>query len=386
MAKILLLSVDRAFAARIADLAGAGASVDLVQSITPDLLDGPTLILLDQAALPADRSLGPAIRAVAESAPGRPILLATDDRDADQVLHAVRAGAHDIIPRDGEGEEAAAILTRLLNGARAEQAEGGRLTLVLGADPEAAALVATDMALTRAGASPSTLLIDCTLPTSAAQAYLDLPVSYGLASAIADMERLDASLLSSALARHQPSSLMLMTFDGGTGSEPAGIAPGDIAALVRLLRGCAGEIILCAGSLRHGGLLRDLAAMADRIDLVCAQSIRQLESARRQLERIGPDSAALARTRLLVWDHQPGVMLDGRRMADLLGLAAHLPLPVDHARLLNALNAGRPLALEGDGGPYLQAIRRAAGAPLTPARNPLATIRRALQRRLERAA
>lgn len=386
MVKIILLSVDRAFADRIADLAGDGVTVHLSPSVTPDQLDDPAIIVIDQAALPPERSLASAIRAVADSAPGRPIVLATDDRDADRILQAVRAGAHDIIARDGGSEDAALVLARLLNGARAEQAQGGRLTLVLGPDAEAAALVATDMALSLAGPSSSTLLIDCTLPTSAAQAYLDLPVSYGLASAIADMERIDASLLSSALARQEPSGLMLMTFDGGTGGEPAGIAPGDIAALVRLLRGCATDIVLCAGSLRHAGLLRDLVAMADRVDLVCAQSIRQLEGARRMIERIMPDGGTLAHARLLVWDHQPGIMLDGRRIADLLGLTDHIALPVDRVHMLNALNAGRPLGLQSDGGAYMQAIRRASGvSPSTP-RNPLASVRRVLKRRLERAA
>lgn len=386
MVRIILLSVDRAFADRIADLAGDGATVHLSPSIAPDLLDDPAVILIDQAALPPERSLTAAIRAVADNAPGRPIILATDDRDADRILQAMRAGADDIIARDGAEEETAAVLARLLNGARAGQAPGGRLTLLLGPDAEAAALVATDMALSLSGPISSTLLVDCTLPTSAAQAYLDLPVSYGLASAIADMERIDASLLSSALARHEPSGLMLTTLDGGMGGEPAGIAPGDIAALVRLLLGCATDIVLCAGSLRHAGLLRDLAAMADRVDLVCAQSIRQLEGARRLIERIGPDGGALSHARLLVWNHQPGIMLDGRRMADLLGVSNHLALPVDRARMLNALNAGRPLALDSDGGAYMQAIRRASGLSPSAPRNPFASVRRVLQRRLERAA
>lgn len=386
MARILLLSLDRALADRIAMLLDGVATVELAQSIAPDMLEGPAVILVDRAVLPPEAPLAPAIRAVAQSAQGRPIVLASDHRDADQILQAVRAGADDIIPREGDDEEVAAVLTRLLNGARAEQAPGGRLTLIMGADPEATALVATDMALSRAGQSSSTLLIDCTLPTSAAQAYLNLPVSYGLASAVADMERLDTSLLSSALARHDPSGLMLMTFDGGTGSEPAGIGPGDIAALVRLLRGCADEVILCAGSLRHGGLLRDLAAMADRIDIVCAQSIRELEVCRRLIERIGADGTISARARLLLWDHQPGVLLDGRRMVDVLGLSDLLPLPVDQARMLNALNAGQPVALDGDGGAYMQAIRRAAEAQPSSPRNPLASLRRAVQRRRERAA
>lgn len=363
MAGIVLLSVDRMLAGRIGSALGSRVRVDLVQSLDQRLTDGPTVIVIDRVAMPPERSIAATIAGVVEQAPGCPIVLATDDRDADQVLGAVRAGASDVIDREDEGAEIRDVLMRLLNAALVERGENGGLTLVLGTDPEATAMVATDIAITRGQGRPGAMLIDCTLPTSAAETYLDLRVDYGLASAVADLERLDTSLLSSAVARHEPSGLMLLSFDGGTGAEPVGIAPNDIASLVRLLRAACSDLVFCAGSLRHGGLLRELAASANRIELVCSQSIRELEASRRLLDRIGADTATLERIRLLVWDHQPAVLLDGRRMADALGLGGVLGVPVDPIRRRNALNAGQPLAMEADGGAYMQAIRRASGLP-----------------------
>lgn len=389
MAKIILLSVDRGLAERIEQAMDGRAAVEMSQSIAPDMLAGPAVIVIDRDAIAPERSLAAAISAVSEAAGGRSIVLAMPDYGADDILQAVRAGAQDIIPRDGPGDEVASILWRLLNGAAAAgQGNGGRLTLVLGADQEAAAMAATDMAITRARERAPTLLIDCTMPTSAAQAYLDLPVSYGIAAAVGDMDRLDASLLSSALARHGPSGLLLLTFDGGTGAERVGVGPGDIAGLIRLLRTCCAEIVLCAGSLRHAGLLRELGAQADRIDLLCAQSIRELETSRRLLDRLGSDDAVRAKTRLLVWDHHPSVLLDSRRMGDVLGISAVHPLPVDHARARNALNAGQPIAMEKDGGPYMQAIRKISGIQPPAPRMAFAGLdrmRRAVRRSLERA-
>ena len=382
MGKILLLSLDRALGQQIGEAMTGRATVDLIQSIEPAMLDGPAIILIDRAAIPPERALAAAIGAVKDSAAGRPIILATDEREADQLLAAVRAGADDILPRAAEAPEIAAILARHLTGALADHGTGGRLTLVIGTDREAAAMVAADMALSRTGQGTPTLLIDFTMPTSAAQAYLDLPVSYGLASAIADIDRLDASLIASTLARHTQSGLMLLTYDGGTGTEPVGISPATIAALIRRLRACCGDVILCAGSLRHGGLLRELAAQADCIELLCAQSIRELEASRRLLDRMGSDNAP--RARLLVWDHQPGILLDSQRMTDVLGVSGALAIPIDWTRARNALNAGTPLALEADGGPYMQAIRRACG--VKAAASPLDRLRKAVQRRLERAA
>ncbi len=147
--------------------------------------------------------------------------------------------------------------------------------------------------------------------------------------------------------------------------------------------------MLCAGSLRHSGLLRDLCLLADRIELVGAQSIRELEALRRMLDKIAPDAPMLARMRLLMWDHQPGVLLDGKRMTEALGVGASLAIPTDPVRLRNALNAGRPLALESDGGAYLQAVRRASGIfalPRTGARGQIEKLRRAMMRAVERSA
>lgn len=386
MARIILLSVDHSLAARIGEAMQGRAAVELTQSVMPDMVEGPCVILVDRDAIPPERSIATALSAVAEGATGRPIVLVTGDTGADEILHAIRSGADDVIPRAAEGDEIATILGRLLNRSTADHGKGGRLTLVLGADAEAAAMVATDMAISRARAGSSTLLIDFTMPTSAAEAYLDLPVNYGIASAIADIERLDASLLSSALARHDPSGLMLLTLDGGAGTEPAGIAPSDIAALVRLLRACCGDLIVCAGSLRHPGLLRTLASLADRIELVCAQSIREMDACRRLLDRIGEDEASLSRTRLLVWDHQPAILLDSRRMSDILRTSRTLPLPIDQVRMRNALNAGRPLAMEAAPDRYMRAIRTACGIEPQRSSKSLERLRRLLQRPVEPAA
>lgn len=363
MARILLLSVDRALAASIGEAIGERARVELVQAIEPEDREGVGVIVIDRAAIAPEKSLGVAISEVADMAAGWPVILATDDKDTEEVLKAIRAGASDVIARSGEGKEVAEVLARLLTSALVETGAGGQLTLVLGVDGEATSIAATDIALLRCKARSTVLLVDCSLPSSACETYLDMKVTYGIASAIADIERLDASLLSSSVARHEQSELMLLTLDGGTGAEPVGIAPSDFVALVRLLRTCCSDVILSAGSLRHAGLLRELGSLADRVEVVCRQSIRELEATRQLLERIGPDTPTVGRMRLLMWDHLPSVLLDGRRMAEVLGIGPVLGIPLDRAHALNSLNGGNPMALAADTGAYGQAMRRAAGVP-----------------------
>lgn len=358
---IHLLSVDRVLAQQLADAMGERVTVQMVQSLETENFEGPGIIVVDHAAVPSERSLASTIASVADAAPGRAIVLATDDMDASQVLAAIRAGATDVISRHAEGNEISGIFSRLLNNAAVSQGLPGRLTLVLGTDREATAILATDMAVSHSLAQTPSLLVDCTLPTSTAEAYLDLKVDYGIASAVADIDRLDTSLLADALARHEASGLSLLTLDGGTGGEPVGLAPNDIVRLLQLLRVCYGHVVLCAGSLRNGGLLRELASQAQAVEIVCSQSIRELDACRRLLDGIAPDTASAARMRLLVWEHDPEILLDGRRMADVLGIQAVMNMPTDRVRMRNALNAGRPLSMRRDTSAYMQAIRRAGG-------------------------
>ena len=388
MPKIHLLSVDRTLAQRIAEAMGEHVSVEIVQSLDQGDVDGPGIVVIDHASVPAERSLASSIGEVAQAAPGRAVVVATEDMYAGQVLQAIRAGAADVLPRSASGTEISEILTRVLNSALATQGRLGRLTMVLGNDREATAMLATDMALAFSLNQTPTLLVDFTLPSSTAEAYLDLKVDYGLASAVADLDRMDTSLLADALARHEASGLSLITFDGGTGSEPVGIGPNDVVGLIQLLRANFVQVVVCAGSLRHGGLLRELASQAQAIEIVCSQSIRELEACRRLMDKVSLDTASGSRTRLMVWDYEPRILLDGRRMADALGIEALMGVPTDRIRTANALNAGRPLMFDRESGPYIQAVRRACNidAPVKSGKGSIDRMRRAILRSVERTA
>lgn len=388
MARIHLLSVDRTLGTRISDAMGEHIQVDIIQSLDQAEFDVPGIVILDHASVPAERSLASVLGEVVQNAQGRPVVVATEDMYAGQVLQAIRAGASDVLPRNATASEVSEVLSRVLNSSLANHSRLGRMTLVLGTDRDAAAILATDMALAHSQGQVQSLLIDCTLPSSTAEAYLDLKVDYGLASAVTDIDRLDASLLGDALARHEGSGLALLTLDGGTGAEPVGVGPNDIVGLIQLLRTSCAEIVLCAGSLRNSGLLRELASQAQSIEVVCSQSIRELDACRRLLDRVSLDTASIDRMRLIVWDYDPRILLDGRRMADVLGIDAVIGIPVDRVRARNALNAGRPLMTEREGGAYAQAIRRATGrtALTREGTSGFDKVRRRIMRAVERTA
>jgi pilus assembly protein CpaE len=362
MADILLLSVDRILAERIEQAFEQRAKFRFVQQLVREDLPGAGVIVLDRAAIAQSRSLTSAVADTVAQAEGLPVVLACDAADAAEVLAAIRAGAADVLPRDASGEEIALVLGRWLNAAIVGRARRGALTLVLGSNPETAAVLSTDIALGYALEGRSTVLVDCTIPKSACETYLDVKVDYGIASAVADMARLDANLLGSSAAQHDGSGLMLLTLDGGTQSEPVGLSANDVSSLVELLQACCNHVVFCAGNLRSATLLGALVQMADTIEVVASQSILELESLRRLLETIGVSQEDRARSRLLMWDHQPSVLLDGKRMSDVLEIGQSLGVPCDPVRIRNALNLGKPLMCNAESGdPYCQAIQAVTG-------------------------
>lgn len=385
MADILLLSIDRLLAERIEQAFEQRAKFRMVQQLVRGDLPGAGVIVLDRAAIPQNRSLTSAVADTVVQAEGLPVVLACDAGDPAEVLAAIRAGAADVLPRDASEDEIAMVLGRRLNAAIVGQARRGGLTLVLGANVEAAAVLSTDIALGHALEGRTTILLDCTIPKSACETYLDIKVTYGIASAVADMARLDASLLANSAAQHAASGLMLLTLDGGAHSEPVGLSANDVSSLVELLQACCGHIVLCAGNLRNAALLGTLVRMADRIEAVAAQSILELEALRRLLDTIEMSPEDRARTRLLMWDHQPAVLLDGKRMSDVLGIGQALGVPVDHVRMRNALNLGRPVMAEADGAdPYRHAIHAITGtARPNPALSLMDRLSEALGRSLQ---
>ena len=364
--QITLLSIDHSLGTRIEQAFAGRAEFQILQQLDTENLSGPGVIVLDQSAVPLERSIATAVTDTVARAGGRPVVLATNDADPRDVLIAIRAGAADVLPRESRAEEISTIIGRLLSHSMVGQARTGRLTLVIGNDAEASAMLATDIALSHASEAKTVVLLDCTLPTSACEAYLDLTVSYGIASAVADMGRLDASLLSNTAAIHEQTGLMLLTLDGGTGGEPAGLAANDVSALVAMLHACCDEVVFCAGNLRNAALLRELASLADKVEFVATQSIRELDAMRRLIDNMSLDVFLMKRCRLLLWDHQPAVLLDGKRMVDILGLGSVLGVPIDRPSSQNALNFGRPLALENDAGAYMQAIHRISGTSVKP--------------------
>src|SRR3546814_16474121 len=115
----------------------------------------------------------------------------------------------------------------------------------------AASLHAVNFAVLRAKAEPDAMLIDCTLPLSPVSAALDLKLGYTIGDALQDAERLDRTLLQSALARHPGSGLRLLPLAADPHDTVDHLSPESILTPVSPLRHFFPHNLLPPGGVRH---------------------------------------------------------------------------------------------------------------------------------------
>lgn len=366
MFRIVAATTDTALAAGlIAALEGTAAIIRSAPETSPlaELCGKakPDLILLDADPVEGfGTALTEAVRAVAAADPDAPVIVLGDEGDARSVLRAIRAGAADVIDRDGDREALRSQLGLHLAGApRGDTGGSGTMTLVLSGQPGGEGLFAVNLAVLRAKAAGGALLIDGALPSSEAGAALNVPLNYTMRDAAQDLSRLDLTLLSSALGHHVASGLHILPL-AVAGEEVHDIAPDAIVSMLLVLRALFGEVVLNAGGIRHPGLLDEFVRAAGRIYLVAPQKFTAVKACRDLLVQIGPNAQMLDRVTLVVEDHMPGIGLTEEQMREALGVRRSVRLPAARVELINALNAGRPLVLEQPRAPYSRALEKLA--------------------------
>ena len=363
--RLILASDDAELERRLAEAVDGLADVLLISPTAGNLLQTlveakPTILLVDQESrtplhiiVGLVRRADPALHAVAIG----------DARNPDAVLGAVRAGATDFLDK-GEPRDVlrAQVLRHLQNGAEASRAAPGSFELVLSAQPGGGeSLFALNLAVLRACAGGDMLFVDCSLPTSEAAAALDIRTAYTVQDAVKDIGRLDRTLVTSALARHPDSGLMVLPLATTAAPDVESVAPEALARLVAAVRPLFRDTLLAAGGVRSPGLLLEFMQAAGRIYFLCEQKFTALADGQQLLRRIDPGPEVLGRTVLVVDEHQPSISLTEEQMRTALGLTSSFRLPPSRVELINSLNTGHPLVLEQPRGAYALALAKGAG-------------------------
>jgi pilus assembly protein CpaE len=278
-----------------------------------------------------------------------PVVVSTN-KDPDNILSAMRAGARDIAYLDAEGADLARAVRSLTAAKPASIApKQGKVIALFGCKGgSGATTIAINLAgslMSANGEEPARVLVlDLNLELGDVLVFLDLNSRYNFHDLLANMHRLDADLLQQSLAAHKSGLRVLSQADQLEDAPDLG--PPEFITLITFLKQHFDFIVI-------DGLddFRELSLAAlDRADFIACtmtQDIPALKNANRCLKIFKRLGYADDKTRLILNRYRNSGQLTTNAISDALGRKIDGVVSNDFPSAIKAVNEGR-LLLEKD--------------------------------------
>ncbi len=367
--RIVAVTFDEAAAERMADALSGTAAVarveprsDLVPQIV-DTMDADLVVVDADAHQTTGESLVDIIDMIRSRAPDLPVVAMGDETSAESVLAAMRAGAVEFIDRDAMVEEFRASLSARLEGRASRKRRGrARVTLIVsGRAQDGEGDFAMNLAILRAMKSKAeggnAMLVDFEIPAGSIELALGVKAGYTLKEAVADLGRLDNTMLGDAAAHHAQSGLGFLPL-ATEGERVRDLKGAELLSALSVLASLSDELIINGGALARSGGLRQLLALADETFVVAQQDMGSISAISGLLRHTEIEEDERKQMRLIVAGHDDDLLLDAPRVADALDLKVAGTLPEARRSLTNAANDGNPLAAADPNHPYVKALQR----------------------------
>jgi pilus assembly protein CpaE len=283
------------------------------------------------------------------------VMVYSAQADLELALKCMRAGAREFLTLPLISSEVAAALARVSvrqPGAASSKRAARKLFVFLGSKGGCGVTtVSSNFAVSLAQESgQSTLLIDLGLPLGDAALNLGMVTEYSTTSAFQDFSRLDASFLSSLLARHSSGLAVLAAPGEFPRSQPSHEA---IDKLLTVARQNFDYVVVDAGSrldLRGTALFEE----SSNLFLITQIGVSELRNANRMITQFF--SARGTKLQVILNRHVPHAMgFDDKRIAKALTRPADWKIPDDYATARRTQNTPTPIALEDS--PISRSIR-----------------------------
>ena len=289
--------------------------------------------LRDQPRLPA------ALEAFCRQHPAVPVLLLVSSLDPVLMLEAMRAGVKECLQYPFAADELEAAVARVA--VSRDTGPVGDVFAFLGAKggvgtTTAAVNVATELSRLKAG---SVLLVDLHLAYGDAAIYLAAEPKFSVADALENTHRLDAAFLKSLCVKTKAGPELLASPDRAIGLL---VDAGRVRALIDAAAHHFRYVVL--------DLCRTDPAVLDGLDpvkkilVIANQELATVRGASRMADtlnkRYGKDRVVLAVSR-----YDPNAGIGQEDIERVVGSKITHLLPSDYRVALEALNTGRPLAL-----------------------------------------
>lgn len=279
---------------------------------------------------------------------GARVVVHGSSKDADLILRALRAGAHEyVVEGDAEGLRRA-FATR----PGVEDDVRGKVVALFGAKGGAGA---TTLAVNLAGAvarrGDRACLVDLDAALGGVPAILDVTPTYTLLDVVANMRRLDRELIDQSLPKHASGVAIVAPGDDLEAAERVDATV--IAGLLAFLRRHFAALVVDG----LGGFdERTLATLdaSDRVLLVVTQEVASVRNAQRCLDVFGKLGYPEGKVQVILNRHLKGASISSAIVEETLGLPIAATIANDFALLTRAVGKG---ALVADEAPRSQLAR-----------------------------
>ena len=205
------------------------------------------------------------------------------------IVSAMRAGVREYIERPTTTTDLLEAFVRLTSTRRKpgrENSRGKVFTIVNAKGGSGATTVAVNLALALESIHHSTALVDLA-PLGHCALHLNLKPAFGVSDAIANLHRLDSSLLDSFMARHNSGLQVLAGAATPTAIEPSA---SDFARLFDTMVGSFHYIVVDASS-RLDSATRLVGNLSEKVLLIAHADVATLWSAGRVAQYLGESGA-----------------------------------------------------------------------------------------------
>ncbi len=349
-ARLLLISADKVAAKSVQSAVDGAMSLMVLDQLPSDGLGEkyePNVVLIDSDVRSGVQTAFEKIEAVKRKFPDAPVIVLGNEMSAQLVLAALRAGADEFIDREAASIEigiavqacldkkstspvsSRAKIAGVLSALVSEQDSDFALNLAV----RAAKLIPDEMAL----------YIDLSVPSTQAGVALGLSLEFGVIDATREVARVDRALLETALARDPRSGLYVMPLCVDFGGDVPVFDTGAFAALLQILRGFCGLIVVNYGPFSRQRALLEMVQPAARFFVCCNQRFPSIRGASELLHWLSANG--FGAPDVVIHAMAPGRTPSSADIRNSLRIAESIDLDASWDELAEWLNDAHPASL-----------------------------------------
>jgi pilus assembly protein CpaE len=348
--RLLLISSDEAAAKAVRSALDGGMSLMVLDQLPGDVLGEkyePNVILIDSDVRGGVQTAFEKIEAAKRKFPETPVIVLGNEMSAQLVLAALRAGAAEFVDRDADPAQIGMAIRVCLDRKSASPSSSrAKIAGVLSALPsEQDGDFALNLAVRAAKLMPGemVLYIDLSVPATQAGIALGVQSEFSVTDAIREVTRVDRALLESALARDSRSGLYVMPLCVDFGADVTAFDTDAFAALLQILRGCCGTIVINYGPFSRQRPLLEMIRPAAQFFLCCSQRFPSVKGTSDLLRWLSVNG--LGATEVVIHALAPRCTPSPADIRNALKIIESIDLDASWNELAESLNDAKPIAL-----------------------------------------